>query len=226
MKNTVLIVIVVALCVCFSVSEVYGQKGDNPMIESYAQRLLAGEQYEREQALQSLNVRQFDARQNIANVLEEASRTSRSNTRYMSPLHCAIQAVGLWLVYEAEDGLFSIIDYELERQSVPDGISVGEGFFYPAANALVSLRIEPRKVVDAIIVRAESDRQVKVLTWLLTQRTGTIESSITFIEGTIEAQGTNPNLVKSVEFLKSVEHRGDLLIDQNSDPGKTDGHTR
>lgn len=208
MKPIVVIVFVIAICNAIAnIHDVYGQEERSPMVKSDVQRLLSNEQLERERHLQALNIRQIDARRELAFVLEEATRNHRNNTHYMSPLHCAIQAVDIWRIYEAEDVLFSIIDYELDVTSLPLGIAVGGEYLRPAASALVSLRIDTGKVINAIVVQAENERQIRLLTWVLTQRSGSIEAAMALLK----AGGRNDNLLKATRLLNAIEHESDLL---------------
>jgi hypothetical protein len=95
----------------------------------------------------------------------------------MSPLHVAILAVGSYSVFEAESALLSIVDYEIDIRSLPVGLNVSGDFFFPAAGALVQLRVDTKKIVDAMLVTAKTDRQLQLMAWVLFQRAGSADEA-------------------------------------------------
>lgn len=154
------------------------------------------EQMHRERALEELGNQYREVRKTLMGSLEQAAKEHRDDRRYMSPLFCAIAAVEGWRVFEAEAQLFSIIDYELDVSSLPLGIDVGGDFFYPAAGALVKLRVDARKVTKAI-ARADNDRQIQLLTWVLYQRAGTVEEA----KRILESEKDDPHVATAIGMV-------------------------
>jgi hypothetical protein len=90
---------------------------------------------------------------------------------YLSPVGCAIQSVAICRVTEAIPELLSIIEYEVDRSSLPVGDKVGEGFFFSAASALVELRVSPETIIEHL-AKEQNGRRRHLLTWVLVQRVG------------------------------------------------------
>ncbi len=128
--------------------------------------------------------------------------------RYKSPVHCAILAIDALRVFEAEDSLLMIIEYELDPASLPVGLVVYGDYFYPAASALTRLRIDARNVLDAMIAMPnEDERRLRLLTWVLAARTGSVDATKRSLEG----PDRHENLRRAIQFLESAEHASDLL---------------
>jgi hypothetical protein len=116
------------------------QAGDSPAAEPRDSRLslnhlASAVQAEREHALEELTRRWLDEHRELVIKLEKATREHRDNKSYMSPLHVVILAAERCRAFEAENSLFSIVDYELDGRSLPNGIDVPDYYFYPAAAA-------------------------------------------------------------------------------------------
>lgn len=105
----------------------------------------------------------------IMAALGDALQDHRNDRTYRSPLHCAILAVYAWHVLRADANLLTIVDYELDIRSVPPGAELRGEDLYPAAAALVELRVDTRKVSDAIKASTDS-RELGPLTWVLLKR--------------------------------------------------------
>lgn len=171
--------------------------------ETAGHGLLADTPDVRKRSLQD-SLKQYQALKDDARAaLTEAEVKHRPNERYMSPLHAAILAVEGLRAFEAEGTLLSIIDYELDVRSFPSGLNVGGDAFYPAARALVRLRVEPAKLLDAI-GDAKSDRQVQLLTWVLLQRSGSAEDA----RQILREYDKMPQVAKAIRLL---EHPDSLL---------------
>lgn len=179
-----------------------GEEIANPQVRDL---LSAKQQMERWQALRELGGTYRATRQELAAVLAEAAGEHREDGTFMSPLDATISAVAAWRVYEAEDTLLSIVDYQLD--GFPPGMSVGASAFYPAASALVSLRVDPEKVIRAMVVQAEGDRQIQLLTWVLAQRAGSADEA----KAILEATGRNEKIHRAIAILDGVERVSDLL---------------
>ena len=162
------------------------------------------DQEDRERALMDLGAQYREVRQTLMTRLQEAIKQNRDDQRYMSPLFCAIAAVEGWRVFEAEAQLFSVIDYELDVSSLPEGIEVGGDYFYPAARALVKLRVEARKVTRAV-AQADNERQIRLLTWVLYQRAGSIEEA----KRILESDKDDPHVAMAIGML---DRDPDLLL--------------
>lgn len=137
-------------------------------------RLLSARQLERRQALDELSSHDRTRAAELVKVLEKAASTSRADNHYLSPLHAAILAVDACRVDNADALLLSLVDYEIDSRSMPLGMTVSGNFFYPAAGALVRLRVDVEKVVQAI-ESAESEKSCRLLAWVLFKRVGDVE---------------------------------------------------
>jgi hypothetical protein len=178
-------------------------------VDAHVRRLLSSERAEREGALEELT-RQSHATRNelAARVLKEAARMHWEDRRYKSPVHCAILAIDALRVFEAEDSLLMIIEYELDPASLPVGLVVYGDYFYPAASALTRLRIDARKVLDAMIAMPnEDERRLRLLTWVLAARTGSLDATKKSLEG----PSRHENIRRASQFLESAENASDLL---------------
>lgn len=137
-------------------------------------RLLSVQQPERRQALDELSSHDRTRAAELVKVLAEAASTSRADNHYLSPLHAAILAVDVCRVNNADALLLSLVDYEIDPRSVPLGMTVSGNFFYPAAGALVRLRVDVEKVVQAI-ESTENEKSCRLLAWVLFKRVGDVE---------------------------------------------------
>jgi len=122
-------------------------------------------------------------------------------------------AADAWRVFEAENSLLSVVDYELDRKTLPVGITVGGDFFYPAAGALVRMRIDTVKVVEAI-KSSKTPKRLRILTWMLVQRTERIEEAKGLLQDAAKAssEAAKQNLKQALEFL---QRPNDLLALQD-----------
>ena len=170
-------------------------------------QLLAGDQGEHQRALEEVQDDYVQTRRTLALQLEIAARDHKKDDGYMSPLHCTILAVERWRVFEADEMLLSIVDYRLDPSSLPVGLSIGGEYYYPAASALASLRVDTDKLIRALVVQAQGDRQIRLLTWVLVQRAGSADKA----KAILEAAGRNEKFEEAINLLDSVEHESDLL---------------
>jgi hypothetical protein len=172
--------------------------------------LLSKEREERSQALESLSAGYHEVSAALLQTLGEAQAQFRTDRRYHSPLHCAIQAVDAWQVVDADTSLLSMVDYELDIASLPLGMKVAGDYFYPAASALVRLRVDVAKLERALTA-AEDPKTLRMVTWVLLEREGDVEKAKRDLadarsksHGTTEKQ----NISKALELL---DNPSDLL---------------
>lgn len=158
-----------------------------------ANQLLSSAREERRRAMERL-VAEYDmTSREIAAALAEAVAKHKNDDRYCSPLHCAIQAVNAWHVYRPahiEPLLLSIVDYELDASSLPNGLDVASDYFYPAASALVRLRVDTKTVFEEIKTSVDPKR-VCLLTWVLLQRAGSAKEAKALMQNARENGGGN-----------------------------------
>jgi hypothetical protein len=195
MTYTITYFAVIWLALAYSAT-VCAQGGSSQEASTAARQLLSEERAERERALEKLRHQHVAARRELTIVLEEAGRNHRDDQRYMSPLHGAIQAVEAWRIFETEDMLFSIITYQLDTASLPVGQDIAGDYFYPAARALVRLRVDTRKVTDAI-AGATNERQIQLLTWVLHERMQSADEA----RRILERRASNPNIANAIKML-------------------------
>ncbi len=155
---------------------------------------------ERNEIFQELGMEYNNMQRKITRELRKAAREHGDNKSYMSPLHALILTTEVWRVYEARNTLFSIIDYRLDTASVPLGIVITGDFYYPAARALVQLRVEPRDVINAIVTQAANEDQLKLMTWVLYERVGNVGEVRKMLEPSI----ANENIKKAIEILDAA----------------------
>jgi len=137
-----------------------------------AKGLMLSTRDERIKAVTALAAKYAAIEREVLGHLQGEVRKGTTNREYYSPLHCAILTVSVWRVVEAESMLISIVDYHLDVSSVPLFADVLPPQLYPAALALVELRVDSRRVVEAIKTAAGPD-QVRILTWVLFRRSST-----------------------------------------------------
>lgn len=187
------------LSIAFICAFALPQPGRKPENTNSGGSLLSERQKDRERALEELTRQCSDGRRELAIVLNKAAREHRDNDRYMSPLHVAILAVESCHVFKAENALLSIVDYELDGRSLPDGLDVSGDYFFPAAGALVHLRVDSKQVVDAMVVTAKTDRQLQLLTWVLFRRAGSADEARRILHAS--GSDRNKNLRKALAVL-------------------------
>jgi hypothetical protein len=140
--------------------------------------------------------------------LRDAVEKNKEDRSYHSPLHIAILSVDAWNVFCAVETLLSIIDYELDVRSLPDGMVVSGDYFYPAASALVRLQVELIRIIGKIET-AGTPKQLRLLTWVLFKRTGSAEKAISILKDVNQKeQKTRQNISEALELLKKPQ---DLL---------------
>jgi len=139
-------------------------------------QLLSAQTMERSQALDGLTAKYREVSASLLKTLEEAKTEFRTDRRYHSPLHSAILAVDAWQVIDADALLLSMVDYELDPSSLPLGMDVPGGYFYPAAKTLVRLRVDMAKVERALGA-TEDPKALRILTWVLLERGEDIEKA-------------------------------------------------
>jgi hypothetical protein len=180
----------------------------------------------RKQSLENLKTQYYTTSHELLEVLQNAIGGHKDLDVYCSPLHCAIQAVDTWHVHRADDRLLSIVDYRLDVRSLPVGMDVSGDYFYPAASALVRLRVDAKKVADQIKV-SQNRLQLHLLTWLLFQRTGTVNDAVIILENVRRnaSAAEKDNLLEAVQLLDRDSGALPLPVDDEkaakSPPAKT-----
>lgn len=172
---------------------------------------------EREEALERLTGQYEATCGQIKAVLMEAASKHKGDDAYSSPLHCAIQAAAAWRVVNTDTLLLSIIDYELDGTSLPAGIDVSGDYFFPAASALVRLRVDTRKVLKAIEV-CKNDRELHLLTWVLLQRVGDADETKLVLENAMTKRTKSQNFTKAIAILDRDQDPLPALRKVGSDP--------
>lgn len=156
-------------CLCVSGSLMLCAQGRNGgVIQPKSQ---SGVQVERIAALRESAQNYVTITDKILNDLEKAKNSHSDENTYLSPLHCAILAVKAWNIFRAEDVLLNMVNYRIDPRSVPDGMCLSGSAFYPAADALVGMRVDYDKVIHAISAASSKEQQL-VLAWILVERIG------------------------------------------------------
>lgn len=179
-----------------------GEKEDGGELD--ARQLLSAERTERDRVVEGLTTRYHEVSSALLKILEEANTKFRTDRRYHSPLHSAILAVDTWRVIEADALLLSMVDYELDVLSLPDGILVLGDYFYPAASALVHLRADAAKVEEALVA-TENLKTLRILTWVLLQREGDdiekVKTTLTDTSNKSRSATEKQTVKKAIELL-------------------------
>jgi hypothetical protein len=142
--------------------------------------------------------------------LEKAIRDNGKDRAWRSPLHCSILAAESWRAFETEGLLLSVLDYEIDTRTIPEGTDIGGSAFYPAAAALVTLRFDPRKAMVGLLGAEETPRRIQLLTWILEQRVGAAEGKrmLNAEMGILSTDKQRANFSKALQLLEKPE---DLL---------------
>ncbi len=177
-----------------------GEEGKTGILDT--RRLLSEEREERSRALEGLAAEYREVSAALLKTLEEAKAQFRNDRGQDSPLHCAILAVAAWQVIGADDLLLSMVDYELDVASVY-GMDVSGGYFFPAASALVHLRVDVAKVTRAIAA-AKDPKTLRLLAWVLLKREGDVEKaqrSLADARSKSRGADTKRQFSKAIELL-------------------------
>jgi hypothetical protein len=172
--------------------------------ESLVEGLIAKENTQRIVTLGELK-REYSAMAGrLRSTLSQAVQKSRNNSGYHSPVHCAVLAVAGWRVGEAENELLQIVDYEIDVQSVPVGTDLKGEELFPAASALVELRSDRGRVLNAIAT-ADNMRKVELLTWVLMRRAESSQEAALWLGQAQKEYPNNRNIVASAAMLTRGE---------------------
>ena len=190
-----------ALMTCFVCAKSYGKEATDAQASSGGVRELASPKYmDRQRSLQKLSAHYGATSTELKIALKTAATQYKDDDGCYSPLHCTILAVGSWRVFEADTLLLSIVDYELDARSLPPGISVDADFFYPAASALVRVRVDTTKVLGAMEA-CRNMQDLRLLTWVLLRRAGGPDEAKLILQNAVARQPTRRNLTRAIELL-------------------------
>jgi hypothetical protein len=192
--------------ICLVVLSIAAAQADESAPASLAGQLLSAKKEVRDQTRVQLGEQYRSMCDGLLAALHEAAEKHADDHRYLSPLHCAIVSVGQWRVFEAQDTLIRLIDYQLDSSSLhfmnPSG-----SFFYPAAGALVDMQVDPRKVLIRI-TKTEDDLNRRLLTWVLMRRTSSADEARRLLRGEV----SNESVQKALQLLDQAQNRPDLLL--------------
>ena len=196
----------VLMAILLTTGRVFGGNGEEGNISMLDTRqLLSVQPLERSRALEGLTAKYRQASAALLKTLEEARSQFRADRRYHSPLHSAILAVDAWQVIDADMLLLSMVDYELDPSSLPLGMDVPGDSFYPAAKALVHLRVDMAKVERALGA-TEDAKTLKILTWVLLERgkdVGKAKMALADASGKSHGATEKRNLNEALELLNN-----------------------
>lgn len=192
------------IVICVAGICVYAQgRDDTQLLDGNAKQLLSPKKEQRERSLEKLSAQYLATSKELERALNQAARKQKGDRGYLSPLHCAIQAVRTWRVLKADELLLSIVDYELDRTSLPLGMLVFGDYFYPAASALIPLRVDTGLVLKAIET-SKNKQRLRVLTWVLYKRVGDAGEARVMLKDAEKARSGNKkaNLKEAMRFLE------------------------
>ncbi len=201
---------------CISTGAAHAESsGINAGVIDSARRLSeATQKAEREELVWKLASQYAQVENILLQNLHNSCSRDINDKRYLSPLHAAIYAIRDWRIARADDALIEVIDYTLDPSSLPVGLDVGGGFYYPAASSLVQLRVDIRKVVKAIR-QADNEKRIRLLNWVLAERLGSdLKKAAEHLRPELEKcdrQSERDNLAQAIGWLGEVRHSTDLL---------------
>ena len=103
-----------------------------------------------------------DLLHNLDKLAQDPDRT------FESPLHLIIEVLGEWRVDEAVIPLVKIIDYEIDRKTMPVGDKLPRSAFFPAAQALA--KIGGPTLISAVSARLgseDNERANRICLWVM-----------------------------------------------------------
>lgn len=196
--------LITMLCMVVLLSTgINAEEGNTAMLDT--RQLISLQAVERSRALQGLTAKYQEVSDALLKILKEASTQFGADCRYHSPLHSAILAVDAWQVIDADALLLSMVDYSLDPSSLPLGMDVPGDFFYPAARALVRLRVDVTKVEQAL-ASVESQTALRILTWVLLERWKDItmaKMALTKASGNRHGATEKRNLNEALDLLNN-----------------------
>jgi hypothetical protein len=113
-------------------------------------------------------------RQHLASHTNDADRT-----RFDSPLHYTITALGYWRDRESAPNLANLLNLVIDRRTIPPGARVTDNALYPAAQALA--QIGGKDARDAVLQRLSSDADAATIrgaAWVLAQDLGASDAAL------------------------------------------------
>jgi hypothetical protein len=210
--------VVVLMVPLLTTGRVFGgnaEDGNIGMLDT--KQLLSVQSMERSQALEGLIAKYREVSASLLKTLEKAKAEFKTDRRFRSPLHSAILAIDAWQVIGADVLLLSMVDYELDPSSLPVGMDMPGDFFYPAAKALVHLRVDMAKV-ERVLAATEDPKTLRILTWILLERGKDIEKAkMVLVDASRKSHGAaeKRNINKALELLSNssellpIPSRGD-----------------
>ena len=198
--------VAVLMAILLTTGRVFGgnaKEGNIGMTDT--KQLLSAQPMERSQALEWLTAKYREVCTALLKTLAEAKAEFRTDRRYHSPLHSAILAVDAWQVIDADDILLSMVDYELDMGSLPDGTTVFGDSFFPAAKTLVHLRVDMAKVERALGA-TQDPKTLRILTWVLLERGKDIEKvkmALADASGKSHGATEKRNISEALELLNN-----------------------
>jgi hypothetical protein len=178
--------------------------------ETLAAKILSDDEDEPDGVIQKMSDHYSTECRAICLAIDDAATNHRDNDHFGSPLSVAISAADALRVFEAEDALLVLVDYELDAGTMRAGGVAGGDIFFPAASALVSLRVDVSNVVDAIVRWPEerSESGIRLLAWVLARRIGSLDEA----KKLLGPPEDNDNIAKAVGWLEKVKEIDGLLF--------------
>jgi hypothetical protein len=137
--------------------------------------------------------------------------SNRPDKSYGSPLHLTIQTIGEWRIAHAASTLTNIIDYELDKSTIPEGKMISLRSHFPSALALVE--IGGPNVRQAILQRLrteDNEKATRICVWTLLNAYG--EDVATFILEKEETNAKDDAVKKRMKAAKELVAEGEHLI--------------
>lgn len=161
---------------------------------------------ERRKALGYLNGRYVVVREKALGVLKRQRPSAEVGIRYGSQFHCALKTIRFWRMAEARAVLLDLLGLRLDPSSIPPGEEHPGSVYYPVAEALAALPIQPDRLLSRL-----SSENAPVLTWVLAEGLGRSATKVLLAHHVKGDQFDTPALKQALRLLEDTEHVSDLL---------------
>ena len=116
-----------------------------------------------------------EERNNLTRVLmDKLSRLSKTrDTDYEGPLHLTVEALGTWRIEGAVPVLVEMVDYQLDRATMPVGKKLPAYAYYPVAGALRTIGgVYVQRVIVKRLCAEDDAKVVRICVWVLFEAYG------------------------------------------------------
>ncbi|MHC4337646.1 MAG: hypothetical protein ACYSTG_06815 [Planctomycetota bacterium] len=200
------------LCVVGGLLHGCKEKSDVPKqagIAEIGERLYDKEETVRSHANYQLREKRNDLVRILMKAITELSK--KPDNSYDSPLHLTIKTLGEWRVEDAVPLLAEMVDYQLDRATMPVGKKLPASAYYPAVDALRRIDgVYVRKLVIKRLHTEEDAKVVRLCVWVLFEAYG--EDVARLMLQAEEARTEDPALRARLAAAKKLVGEGHRLL--------------